>query len=57
MQVGSKGWPVWSDPTEELLLLKLLKKLMLLLIERCKKIECIAVSCIQRCIAAEQSCP
>ncbi|KAK3524329.1 hypothetical protein QTP70_028053 [Hemibagrus guttatus] len=34
MHVGSEGWPVWSDPTDELLLLKLLKKLMLALIER-----------------------
>lgn len=29
MYVGSEGWPVWSDPTDELLWLKLLKKLML----------------------------
>ncbi len=26
MHVGSKGWPMWSDPTDKLLLLKLLKK-------------------------------
>ena len=32
---GSEGWPMWSDPTE-LLLLKLLKKLRLFLIERCQ---------------------
>ena len=35
MHLGSEGWPVWSDPTDELLWLKLLKKLMLVLIERC----------------------
>ena len=34
MHVGSEGWPVLSDPIEELLELKLLKKLMLVLIER-----------------------
>ena len=34
MHVGNKDWPVWSDPTDELLLLKLLKRLMLVLIER-----------------------
>ena len=37
MHVGSKGWPVWSDSTDKLLLLKLLKKLMLVLIDRCHK--------------------
>lgn len=33
---GGEGWPLWSDPADELLLLKLLtKKFVLLLIERC----------------------
>ena len=35
MHVGSEGWPAWSNTTDKLLLLKLLKKLMLVLIERC----------------------
>ncbi|ROI38969.1 hypothetical protein DPX16_1675 [Anabarilius grahami] len=43
------GWPrlidargtVWSDPKDELLQLKLLKKLMLVLIERCQNTQCI----------------
>ena len=34
MQVGSEGWPVWSDPTDQLLELRLLKQLLLVLIER-----------------------
>ncbi|KAK3523729.1 hypothetical protein QTP70_009259 [Hemibagrus guttatus] len=34
MHMGSEGRPVWSDPTDELLLLKMLKTLMLVLIER-----------------------
>ncbi|KAK3568664.1 hypothetical protein QTP86_011458 [Hemibagrus guttatus] len=34
--MGIKGWPVWSNPTDELMSLKLLKKLMLVLIERCQ---------------------
>ncbi|KAK3556078.1 hypothetical protein QTP70_004374 [Hemibagrus guttatus] len=34
MHMGSEGWLVWSDPTDELLLHKLLKKLMQVLIER-----------------------
>lgn len=33
MHVGSDGWPVCSDPTDQLMLVKLLK-LMLVLIER-----------------------
>ena len=33
MHVGNKGWLVWSDPTHELLLLKLLRKLMLVLMK------------------------
>ena len=41
MHGGSEGWPAWSDPTDELLLLKLLKKLMLVLIERCQNTQCI----------------
>ena len=58
MHVGSEGWPLWSDPTDELLLLKLLKKLILVLTERCPNTHCIAICCIQGCIAAEQSeCP
>ena len=32
MHEGSEGWPVWADPTGELLLLQLLKKLILVLI-------------------------
>ena len=50
MHVGHKGW---SDPTAELLLLKLLKKLMRVLIERCQNTQCIAVCCIWSCIAAD----
>ena len=58
MLVGSEVWPVWSDPTDELLLLKLLKKLMLVLIEWCQNTQCIAVCCVWGCIAADQSgCP
>ena len=34
MHIGSKGWPMWSNPTDKLLLLKLLKKLMPVLIQR-----------------------
>ena len=43
---GSEGWPVWSDPTDKLLLLKLLKNLMLVLTERCQNTQCITVHCI-----------
>ena len=46
MHVGSEGWPVLSDPIEELLELKLLKKLMLVLIERCQNTQCITVCCV-----------
>ncbi|KAK3506915.1 hypothetical protein QTP70_031190, partial [Hemibagrus guttatus] len=52
MQVESEGWPVWSDPTDELLLLRLLKKLILVLIERCQNTQCITVCCVWGCIAA-----
>ena len=45
MHVGSEGWPVLSGPIEELLELKLLKKLMLVLIERCQNTQCISVCC------------
>ncbi|ROL43068.1 Rho guanine nucleotide exchange factor 2 [Anabarilius grahami] len=38
-----EGWPVWSDPTDELLKLKLLKKIMLVLIERCQNTQCISL--------------
>ena len=34
MHMGSEGWPVLFDPIEELLELKLMKQLMLVLIER-----------------------
>ena len=52
------GWPAWSDPTDELLLLKLLKKLMLVLIQRCQKTQCITVCCVWSCRASHQSgCP
>ena len=58
MHVGSEGWPEWSDPTDELLLLKLLKKLMLVLIEKCQNTQCITICCVWDCIAANQSgCP
>ena len=54
---GSKVWSVCSDPTDELLLLKLLK-LILVLIERHRNTQCITVSCLWGCIAADQSeCP
>ena len=46
MHVGSDGWPVLSDPIEELLELKLLKKSMLVPIERCQNTQCIAVCCV-----------
>ena len=52
---GSESWPVWSDPTHELLLVKLLKKLMLVLTERCQNTKCIAVCCVWCCRAADQS--
>lgn len=35
LSLKSKGWPVWSDPADELLQLKLPKRLALVLIERC----------------------
>ena len=37
----SEGWPIWSDPTEELLLHKLLKSLMRNMIENCRDPVCI----------------
>ena len=46
MHVGSEGWPVLSDPIEELLELKLMKKLMLVLIERCQNTQSISVCCV-----------
>ena len=58
MHVGSEGWPVWSDQTDELLELKLLKKLMLVLIERAQNTQSISVCCVWGGIAADQSgCP
>ena len=48
MHMANEGWPGWSDPTDELLELKLLKKFMLVLIERCQNTQCIAVWCILR---------
>ena len=42
MHVGNEGWPVWSNPTDKLLLLKLLE-LMLVLIERCQNTQCISL--------------
>ena len=58
MHVGSEGWPVLSDPIEELLELKLLKKLMLVPTERCQNTQCIAVCCVWGCVAADRSgCP
>ena len=41
-QLG-QGWPVWCNPTDELLLVRLLKKLLLLLIERCQNTQGITV--------------
>ena len=46
MHVGSEGWPVWSDPTDELLMLKLLSNLMLVQIERLQNTKCITVCCV-----------
>ena len=40
MHVRSEGWPVWLDPTDKPLLLKLLKTLILVLIERCQNTQC-----------------
>ena len=57
---GSEGWPMWSDPTESLLL-KLLKKLRLFLIERCQNTQqqlFFFFFCVWGCIATDQSgCP
>ena len=58
MHVGSEGWPVWSDPTDELLMLKLLSNLMLVQIERLQNTKCITVCCVWGSVAAGQSgCP
>ena len=58
MHVGSKGRAVWSDPTDELMFFKLLKKLMLVLIERYQNTQCITVCCVWGCIATDQTgCP
>ena len=49
---------MWSDPLDEILLIKLLKKIMFVLIERCQNRQCIAVCCVWGCTAADQSrCP
>ena len=57
-------WCTWGakaglcGPNDELLLLKMLKKLMLVLIERCQNTQGITVCCIWGCIATDQSgCP
>ncbi|KAK3518144.1 hypothetical protein QTP70_033239, partial [Hemibagrus guttatus] len=47
----SEGWPVWSYLTDQLLLLKLLKRLMLVLIERCHNTQCMTG---QGCLAAKR---
>ncbi|KAK3544789.1 hypothetical protein QTP86_027483, partial [Hemibagrus guttatus] len=47
----SEGWPVWSYLTDQLLLLKLLKRLMLVLIERCHNTQCMIG---QGCLAAKR---
>ena len=44
--MGSKGRTMRYNPTDELLMLKLLKKLMLVLTERCQNTMCIAVCCV-----------
>ena len=53
MQMWNESWPVWSDPTVKILLLKLLKKLMLVLIETCA--QCITVCYVWGCRATNQS--
>ena len=40
---------MWSNSADKLLLLKLLKKLILVLIERCQNTQCIAVCCVGGC--------
>lgn len=57
IDAGSKGWPVWSNPAEKLLQLKLQRKLMLVLIEMCQNTQGIAVCCIWGCIADQSECP
>lgn len=53
--MGGQGrWPVLSDPTdEELLQLKLQKKFMLVLTERCQNTPCSTVGCVWGCIATD----
>ena len=53
--VGNEDWPVWSDPIDKLLLLKLLKKFMLVLIERCQNTQGVTVCWVWGCIATDQS--
>ena len=49
---------LWSNPTDELLLLKLLKTSMPVRKERCQNTHCIAFSFVWGCIAADQAgCP
>lgn len=51
----SEGWPGWSNPTDKLLYLKLLKKFMLVLIEMCQNTQSITVFWVWDCIAADWS--
>ena len=55
LHLGSERFPLWSHPTEKLLLLKLLRKLMLVLIERCQITQSITVCCLWGCITTDQS--
>ena len=64
-QQQDRGWPHWCTRTVKAgpfgpiqQKSKLLKKLMLVLIERCQNTQCIAVCCLWECIATDKSgCP
>ena len=55
IHMGSEHWPLWCDPRDEPLLLKLLKKLKLVLVDRFQNTQYITVCCVWGCRATDQS--
>lgn len=46
MHMGSEDCSEWSDPTDEILKLKLWNKSMLVLIEKSQNTQCITLCCV-----------
>lgn len=53
MHVRNQGWPVWSDPSEELLQHEMLKTLMLTMIDNWQTMQSIVASWVWAYMAAD----